>query len=357
MADDVDSDLLQQHMLYNSNHKVLICRPCGYAIRPNGVEKHLRRVHGKTIPLSVGRALIRYADTLPLAAIENVAIPDPESPPVEGLSLMDGYQCDVCRHVCAKEDSMEKHCTRNHGWKRAQGSRWQQRKVHTFFKSDKKKYFVVTPIVEQPGPESSGATLDDCIKALLNKVESIDVEEDKQLGIVDANQHMVDKSPWIRRTGWLREFAGKDMATIVKKSWRLTKDEEGLQLIWRSVGRVLDTCVDGVTDCVERNWRLISFWLNGSEAGKADSKPFNIDNDRTTIKRYKESWQRLICYCIRALGEEEECGIQFLPDQDEILSELRDMAESNEEDEEAIDALVLKVSALLIKGWKLISSL
>jgi len=40
--------------------------------------------------------------------------------------------------------------------------------------------------------------------------------------------------------------------------------------------------------------------------------------------------------------------IQFLPDQEEILSELREMAESNEEDEETMDAKVLKVSALLI---------
>lgn len=52
---------------------------------------------------------------------------------------------------------------------------------------------------------------------------------------------MVDNSPWMRRTGWLREFAGKDMATIVKKSLKPTKEEEGLQLIWRSVGRVLDS--------------------------------------------------------------------------------------------------------------------
>lgn len=65
---------------------------------------------------------------------------------------------------------------------------------------------------------------------------------------------------------------------------------------------------------------------------KSTNKPFNVHhNDRTTIKRYKESWQQLICYCIRALGEEEEGGIPFLPDQKEMLSELRDMAELNEE--------------------------
>jgi len=37
------------------------------------------------------------------------------------------------------------------------------------------------------------------------------------------------------------------------------------------------------------------------------------------------------------LGEEEESGIQFLPDQEEILSELWEMAESNKEDEETMD--------------------
>ena len=48
------------------------------------------------------------------------------------------------------------------------------------------------------------------------------------------------------------------------------------------------------------------------------------------------------------MGEEEEYGIQFLADQDEILYELREMAESEEEDEEMMDLKVLKVSALLI---------
>jgi len=48
------------------------------------------------------------------------------------------------------------------------------------------------------------------------------------------------------------------------------------------------------------------------------------------------------------LGEEEECEIQFLPDQEEILSELREIAESNEEDEEMMDSKLLKVNALLI---------
>jgi len=136
------------------------------------------------------------------------------------------------------------------------GKRWDTCKVQTFFASDKCKYFVVANLTQD------GRTweLIDCfIDAILKDVKGKDAEEDKRLGIVDSDQHMVDKSPWMRRTGWLQEVAGKDMSTIVKKSWTPLKEEEGLQLIWRSVGRVLDTCVDGVTNCVERNWRLISF--------------------------------------------------------------------------------------------------
>ena len=100
-------------------------------------------------------------------------------------------------------------------------------------------------------------TIDQLIEALLTEAVDKDKEEDRQLSVADRDQYMVDKSPWMRRTGWLREFAGKDIVTIVKKSWRPTKDEAGLQLIWKSVDRVLDTCVDGVKNCTDRNWMLI----------------------------------------------------------------------------------------------------
>jgi hypothetical protein len=73
--------------------------------------------------------------------------------------------------------------------------------VQTFFKSDKTKYFVVTPIVERRGLEPSGRMVEDCIKGLLEEAEIMDVAEDEQLGVIWANQYMVDKSPWMRRTG------------------------------------------------------------------------------------------------------------------------------------------------------------
>jgi hypothetical protein len=37
--------------------------------------------------------------------------------------------------------------------------------------------------------------VDECIKALLEEVECMDLKEDEQLGLVETDQFMVDKSP------------------------------------------------------------------------------------------------------------------------------------------------------------------
>jgi hypothetical protein len=100
---------------------------------------------------------------------------------------------------------------------------------------------------------------------------------DEQLGLIETDQYMVDKSPWMRRTDWLREFAGKDMNVIVGKSKKPTQDEAALRVVWASVTRLMNHCVEGVRDCTQRNWGLIGFWLNSSEVEEADGKPFNID--------------------------------------------------------------------------------
>jgi len=46
-------------------------------------------------------------------------------------------------------------------------------------------------------------SINDWIDELLVEASAKDKAEDELLGIVDADQHMVDKSPWMRRTGWL----------------------------------------------------------------------------------------------------------------------------------------------------------
>ena len=357
-----DRPVIDGNISYNADYKVLICRTCSHAVKPgDGIKRHFKDTHSRTIDVGVRKLIFKHAKSLSLSSPEEVPIPPSTCPPIDGISLLSGWSCDECGHVCPSERSMQEHCRVEHKWVKSTGQRWRSKNIQTFFQGAEtffqgdiqtffqgadRRYFVVTCATKED--RAAVCMMDDWITGILEEAKEKDAKEDEMLGIVDLNQHTVDKSPWMRRTGWLREFSGKDMDAIVKKSWRPAKEEAGLQLIWKSVGRVLDTCVGGVVDCTNRNWRLIAFWLNGSNVGKADSKPFNMDKNPATIKRYKEYWQRLICYCIRTLGEEEECGIQFLPDQDELLNQLKEMAEGNEEDEEAIDSIVLKVSALFI---------
>ena len=59
-------------------------------------------------------------------------------------------------------------------------------------------------------------------------------EEDKKFGIIDAKQHMVDKFPWMRLTGWLREFAEKDIDMIAWKNQKRARDGQGLKRFGRA---------------------------------------------------------------------------------------------------------------------------
>ena len=112
---------VEQHLLYNADYGILICRLCGHTIRPDGVQRHFGTMHKKTMALETHKALVQYVDTLSLRAINDVVTSDAEAALIKGSSLMDGCRCDVCGHLCVSEGSMREHCTREHGWKKAKG--------------------------------------------------------------------------------------------------------------------------------------------------------------------------------------------------------------------------------------------
>jgi hypothetical protein len=75
------------------------------------------------------------------------------------------------------------------------------------------------------------------------------------------------------------------------------KGRNGSQVVWERVERVIRP-MEGVEDCIDRNWKLIPFWLNNSDG-------LQTFHDSTTVKRYSGYWGRSICYCLRTLEEEE----------------------------------------------------
>jgi|SRR5277367_2556209 len=91
----------EQHLLYLPEHKALICRLCRHAIVPahESVLRHFRDSH-KSIELTVRKQLASYANGLEAIEPDEILIPERGTHMIEGLALLDGYECCKCRHVC-----------------------------------------------------------------------------------------------------------------------------------------------------------------------------------------------------------------------------------------------------------------
>lgn len=79
---------VNEYMIYLQQYRMLICRSCEQAIRPNNdIERHLRNKH-RAIPHRVHKVLIEYAKDLELVNPDNISIPDGNGPPIEGLKVI-----------------------------------------------------------------------------------------------------------------------------------------------------------------------------------------------------------------------------------------------------------------------------
>lgn len=96
----------------------------------------MRDFHRDVLDKKQRGALIKYADSLTrdLKHPTEVTIPPRELGPVEGLYLMNGFECLQCGFVCGSEDTMsEYHCRSKHGWVIGQSLMWKKQKIQVYF--------------------------------------------------------------------------------------------------------------------------------------------------------------------------------------------------------------------------------
>ena len=114
---------------------------------------------------------------------EGVAVPEPACAPIEGLALLEGYECEDCGYACGSKDNMTLHHKMKHGWYKARGPRWRPCKVQTFFIGPHCKYFMATPVSERGDGGPVPLAIDHLIEAMLEEAKQKDTEEDERLGI------------------------------------------------------------------------------------------------------------------------------------------------------------------------------
>lgn len=222
--------------------------------------------------------------------------------------------------------------------------------LQSFFKaSNQRKYFRVNITAADPTSDSNG--VDPLVQKLLECAAKVDLNNGQADTTVPLESLRIDKLvPWLRRTRWLEDFAGKDMKVIAEKARKPGLEEKELLGVWKSVVRIVRKCVEGARDCARvRRWESIMFWLESSTPNEPSHQPFRYDPDTDTLKRYAGLFGRFICYCLRIVRDDDEelVGIQFLIRHKEALQEVLDSIEETINDDE-LDCIIFDICVMFI---------
>lgn len=315
------------------------------------MDLHLRRFH-REYSLQVRRQLINYSESVTLSSTEDILAIQPDiggGKPIQGLEIINGYQCKHCNMCFGALNTLQTHINKQHHLNKRAEHHWQACTVQTFFKRPhERKYFRVNTTAE---PTSDNNGVDPLVQKLLECAEKVDLNDGQADTTVPLESLRIDKLvPWLRRTGWLEDFAGKDMKVIAEKARKPGPEEKELLGVWKSVVRTVWKCVEGARDCARvRRWESIMFWLESSTPNEPSQQPFRYDLDTDTLERYAGLFGRLICYCLRIVrdNDEEPVGIQFLNRHREALQEVLDSIEGTV-DEDELDGMIFDICVMFI---------
>lgn len=131
----------QQLLQYFPTYEVLICASCRYAIKPRGVNRHLKEIH--YLYNEQRRPYTLYASSFKLKNPEDVPNPREQDFPVPYLPLEQGWKCNAagCDYLCISTKRMETHWSSRHGCKGNASQDWRSAPLQTFFRGNKLRYF------------------------------------------------------------------------------------------------------------------------------------------------------------------------------------------------------------------------
>jgi hypothetical protein len=210
----------------DSQHRVLICRPCQYAIIPSHVTTHLNTHHKRLSVQQRAGLVLEVGRSTELAKIHaDVIYPSPIDPPITSLPLFfDGLRCnkidnqgDRCLYMSRAMYRMQEHCKKDHQWVNQQkrGGDVRSKQLHAinkiwtenhacqrFFKTSTwQKYFEVAHTDQLGGTQRL-----DRIGEFFRTQED-DVQQAERDAAKDANRvhgfedHISAVVPWLRETG------------------------------------------------------------------------------------------------------------------------------------------------------------
>ncbi|KAF6785961.1 hypothetical protein CSOJ01_15498 [Colletotrichum sojae] len=325
------------HLCLDDAEPVLICRPCGYALKPFGerVGRHLAEKHD--VPKPKRRGLNGLIKSIGLADPNDVPLRPDGLPPHEALLTVRGYACRHCNYRTVSLDLVGRHVSSVHGFKQNRKAHgWQRDHVlegvslQSWSQNGSRGYWIALP----PTPTSPSHWVDSLPsheastgqRALLAAAH--DAERARlasRLPAAATDEGRVDpalQTNWMRRTGWAGTFEGarRDiLATMTQlpasmnssaplsTGLHLGLDGEGDPLIsppedearLRCIVSAVDGLLDRCEDTIRHTDVSIRCWLRSSEPQRPYKAPFELVSRPSTTYRYRRYIKKLLCFCFR----------------------------------------------------------
>ena len=191
------------------------------------------------------------------------------------------------------------------------------------------------------------------VQQLLDRAEELENEAERHMYEIHDQGILEELTPWMRRTGWIGRFDGRNMKVLndlLSEPKRNVENGDKLRFVWESVERMMKQCWDSVNDCWNRDWKLILHWLASDSKTEPDAAPFSIYMDRKTRKRYTGYWQQFMMFVLRGLDDaDHQYGIEYTELQKRALREINKELWEDDINEVELDKKVTTASLLFIQ--------
>jgi len=139
-----DTSASSDGLLHHSSHfKVVICRPCGFAVQPNAIAQHLKAKH--KVYRADREKTLREVAAWTLLQPTQVNYPNETIPAVPMIEVLDGFHCSQqeCDFLCVASKNMQRHSIAVHGIACSE-SGLQPVHLQTLFRGSRVRYFRVS---------------------------------------------------------------------------------------------------------------------------------------------------------------------------------------------------------------------
>ncbi|KAH6975854.1 hypothetical protein EDB80DRAFT_658517 [Ilyonectria destructans] len=322
----------QSWLCYYPHLHILICTSHGYAVAD--LPRHLRRQHAD-LSLATRRGLAEHycEENLNGPSSQQGQDQDREKEaavaPFAGLPIHHAFRCRKCPSFLTVNWKLCKtHCSQLHaaGSEQARAGLWYQALAQTFFTQPARRfYFPVNPtaaaIASSPSPSSSSSST--TIQQQWEYEQS--EQQEKLLQIAEGSIRKHEITNWLRRTGWIDHFSGRDLRPVYLASrMPQPEDDPGLELLVKALDSIFFRgCIAGLQEMP-----LIGrLFLASPYLEDPHSRPFGPLQEKASMDRYLGYSKRFLCYCMRVLplGADdlaEQHAFSFTPAQRDRLGGL-----------------------------------